>query len=144
METQISGLQAKYKELIDSATSAGVTNLQVREQNNVLYIDGEAPSGQVKDNLWSIYNKIDPDFRAGDLIMNINVSTMVSGATATVNTQSSNLNIRKGPGTDQPIVGKAEHLSTVTLINKTNEQWWLVRTSKGEEGYAYAQYLSVQ
>jgi hypothetical protein len=144
METQTSGLQAKYKELIDSATSAGVTNLQVREQNNVLYIDGEAPSGQVKDNLWSIYNKIDPDFRAGDLIMNINVSTMVSGATATVNTQSSNLNIRKGPGTDQPIVGKAEHLSTVTLINKTNEQWWLVRTSKGEEGYAYAQYLSVQ
>jgi uncharacterized protein YraI len=72
------------------------------------------------------------------------VSTAVAGTTATVNTQSSNLNIRKGPGTDQPIVGKAEHLSTVTLINKTNEQWWLVRTSKGEEGYAYAQYLSVQ
>jgi hypothetical protein len=144
METQNSGLQAKYKELTDAATSAGVKNLQVRQQGNVLYIDGEAPSGQVKDNLWAIYNKIDPDFKAGDLIMNINVSTAVAGTTATVNTQSSNLNIRKGPGTDQPIVGKAEHLSTVTLINKTNEQWWLVRTSKGEEGYAYAQYLSVQ
>lgn len=136
-------LQDKYKELIDSATSAGVTNLQVREQENVLYIDGEAPSGTVKDNLWSIYNKIDPDFRAGDLIMNINVSSMVPGAQAKVNTDSSNLNIRKGPGTDQPIVGKAKHLSTVTLLSKTNDQWWLVRTANGEEGYAYAQYLTV-
>jgi hypothetical protein len=137
-------LQDKYKELIDAANAAGVNNLQVREQDNVLYIDGEAASGQIKDNLWSIYNKIDPDFRAGDVIMNINVSAMAAGAKATVTTQSSNLNIRKGPGTDQPIVGKAEHMSTVTLISKTNDQWWLVRSEKGEEGYAYAQYLSVQ
>jgi len=97
-------LQDKYKELTDAASAAGVTNLQVREQDNVFYIDGEAPSGQVKDNLWSIYNKIDPDYRAGDLIMNINVSSMAAGAKATVTTDSSNLNIRKGPGTDQPIV----------------------------------------
>ena len=135
-------LQDKYKELTDAASAAGVTNLQVREQDNVLYIDGEAPSGQVKDNLWSIYNKIDPDYRAGDLIMNINVSSMAAGAKATVTTDSSNLNIRKGPGTDQPIVGKAAHGSSVTLISKTNDQWWLVRTDAGEEGYAYAQYLS--
>lgn len=136
-------LKDKYKELTDAASAAGVTNLQVREQDNVLYIDGEAPSGQVKDNLWNIYNKIDPDFRAGDLIMNINVSAMAAGAKATVTTETSNLNIRKGPGTDQPIVGKAAHGSTVTLISKTNDQWWLVRTDAGEEGYAYAQYLSV-
>jgi hypothetical protein len=137
-------LQEKYRELIDAAQSAGVNNLQVREQDNVLYIDGEAASGQVKDNLWNVYNKIDPDFRAGDVIMNVNVSGMAPGSKATVSTQSSNLNIRKGPGTDQPIVGKAEHMSTVTLISKTNDQWWLVRTDKGEEGYAYAQYLSAQ
>lgn len=138
------GLQGKYAELINAAKASGVNNLQVREQDNVLYIDGEASSGQVKDNLWNIYNKIDPDFRAGDLIMNINVSAMAAGAKAKVTTQSSNLNIRKGPGTDQPIVGKAEHNSTVTLVSKTNEQWWLVRTDQGEEGYAYAQYLSVE
>lgn len=135
-------LQDKYKELVDAANASGVANLQVREQDNVLYIDGEAPSGQVKDELWNIYNKIDPDFRAGDLVMDINVSTMVAGTKAKVTTDTSNLNIRKGPGTDQPIVGKAAHHSTVTLISKTNEQWWLVKTEKGEEGYAFAQYLS--
>jgi uncharacterized protein YgiM (DUF1202 family) len=137
-------LQEKYKELINAASAAGVQNLQVREQDNVLYIDGEAATGQIKDNLWSIYNKIDPDFRAGDLIMNINVSAMAAGAKAQVTTDSSNLNIRKGPGTDQPIVGKAEHNSFVTLVSKMNDQWWLVRTDQGEEGYAYAQYLTVQ
>lgn len=136
-------LQDKYQELINAAKTAEVNNLQVREQENVLYIDGEAPTGQVKDNLWHIYNQIDPDYRSGDLIMNINVSAMAPGAKATVTTDSSNLNIRKGPGTDQPLVGKAAHGSTVTLVSKTNDQWWLIRTDKGEEGYAYAQYLTV-
>ena len=144
MTQATSGLQGKYAELVNAATASGVTNLQVREQGNVLYIDGEAPNGQVKDSLWNIYNKIDPDFRAGDLIMNVNVSASAAGSQAKVTTDSSNLNIRKGPGTDQPIVGKAAHNSMVTLVSKTNDQWWLVRTDKGEEGYAYAQYLSVQ
>ncbi len=143
MDQSNTGLQAKYQELISAATTSGVQNLQVREQGNVLYIDGQAPSGQAKDNLWSIYNRIDPDFRAGDLIMNVDVAAVATGTRARVATESSNLNIRKGPGTDQPIVGKAAHNAEVTLINKTNDQWWLVRTDSGEEGYAHAQYLKV-
>jgi len=135
-------LQSKYQQLITAAQQSGVTELQVREQNNILYIDGTAPSGAVKDQLWNIYNQIDPDYRSGDLILNIN-SNVSSGAQAKVVTESSNLNIRKGPGTDQPIVGKAAHGETVTVVSKANDQWWLVRTKDGEEGYAYAQYLQV-
>jgi uncharacterized protein YgiM (DUF1202 family) len=134
-------LQEKYKDLIDTAKSGGVNNLQIREQDNVLYIDGEAPTGALKDKLWDVYNKIDPDFRAGDLVMDINVSTMVAGSKAKVTTSQSNLNIRKGPGTDQPVVGKAAHNEMVTLVNKSSELWWLVRTDKGAEGYASAMYL---
>jgi len=137
-------LQDKYKELLDTAKSVGVTGLQAREQDNVLYIDGQAPSGAAKDQLWNVYGRLDPDFRSGDVVMNINVSTMVPGSKALVTTQQSNLNIRKGPGTDQPIVGKAAHHEVVTLVSKTNDQWWLVRTDAGEEGYASAQYLSPQ
>ena len=66
-------LRAKYQQLIDAATKSGVTNLQVREQDNVLYIDGNAPSEEVKKDLWDLYNKIDPDYRAGDLVLNLNV-----------------------------------------------------------------------
>jgi len=134
-------LQEKYKQLIDTATSSGVGNLQVREQDNVLYIDGEAPSGAVKDQLWDIYNTIDPDYRAGDLVMNINVAGIAAGSQLKVATKSSNLNIRKGPGTDQPIVGKAAKDEMVNLLSKTNDQWWLIKNMKGEEGYVYTQYL---
>ena len=61
-------VQDKYAELINAAKQSGVSNLQVREQNNVLYIDGEAPSGQVKDQLWAVYNKLDLDYRSGDVV----------------------------------------------------------------------------
>src|SRR5436189_6073418 len=124
-------LQQKYQELINAAKTSEVHNLQVREQNNVLYIDGEASSGAVKDNLWNVYNKIDPDFRAGDLILNIDASAAV-GTKAKVTTQSSNLNIRKGPGTDQQIVGKAAHNEIVTVVSKANDQWSLIRTDGGK------------
>lgn len=135
-------LQDKYKQLVDTAAASGVADLQVREQDGVLYIDGTAPSGSVKDQLWDIYGKIDPNFLSGDVVMNVNVATAVAGAKAKVTTETSNLNIRKGPGTDQPIVGKAAHNEIVTLVSKANDQWWLIRTDGGKEGYAYAQYLT--
>ncbi len=131
----------KYKALTDAASAAGVTDLQVREQDGVLYIDGTAPSGAVKDQLWQKYGQIDPNFTGGDLIMNIKVGMDAAVTQVKVVTESSNLNIRKGPGTDQPIVGKAAHGETITLVSRSNDQWWLVRTADGEEGYAYAQYL---
>lgn len=134
-------LQQKYQELINAAKTSEVRNLQVREQNNVLYIDGEASSGAVKDNLWNIYNRIDPDFRAGDVVLNVNVKAG-TGSKAKVTTKESNLNIRQGPGTDQPVVGKAAHNEIVTVLNQTNQQWWLIKTDGGAEGYAYSQYLS--
>ena len=139
----MSALQDKYKQLIDAANAAGISNLQVSEQGNVLHISGNAPTGAAKDQLWEIYGKIDPDYRAGDLILDIDVAAS-AGTKAKVTTDSTALNIRKGPGTDQPIVGKAAHGEIVTLQNKTNEQWWLIKTDTGVEGYAYAQYLSPQ
>ena len=139
----MSALQDKYKQLIDAANAAGISNLQVSEKGNVLHISGNAPTGAAKDQLWEIYGKIDPDYRAGDLILDIDVAAS-AGTKAKVTTDSTALNIRKGPGTDQPIVGKAAHGEIVTLQNKTNEQWWLIKTDSGVEGYAYAQYLSPQ
>ena len=67
-------LRTKYLELINAATNSGVTSLQVREDNNVLYIDGHAPTEVVKKNLWEVYNRIDPDYRSGDLILNLSVT----------------------------------------------------------------------
>lgn len=136
-------LQDKYKSLLDTARSEGITDLNVSEQNNVLHVSGTAPNGGAKDKLWDIYKQIDPDYRAGDLQLNVQVAAG-SGSQAKVTTDSTNLNIRKGPGTDQEIVGKAAHGEMVTLLSKANDQWWLIKNQHGDEGYAYAQYLSPQ
>lgn len=135
-------LQDKYKEIVDAATAAGVSNLQVREQEGVLYVDGDA-SGATKQQLWDLYGKIRPDYSSGDLVLNINsVSGVAEGAKLKVTTNRSNLNIRSGAGTEHSIVGKAARAEVVTLIKKENDQWWLVRTDDGEEGYAFTQYLA--
>ena len=67
-------LQEKYAELIQQANSNGVTGLQVAEQNGVLYVTGTAPSATVKDQLWNTYEKLDPDMRSGDVVLNISVA----------------------------------------------------------------------
>jgi len=71
-------LQDKYKKVTDLATTLGVTNLQVREQDNVLYIDGTAKSAAEKEKLWNAYGEIDPDYRSADVVMNIEVEEKVS------------------------------------------------------------------
>ena len=78
------------------------------------------------------------------MVMNIKTAENAAVTQAKVVTESSNLNIRKGPGTDQPIVGKAAKNEVITLVSRANDQWWQVRTKDGEEGYAYAQYLEPQ
>ena len=74
-------LQDKYREMVTTAQSTGVSNLQVREQDKVLYIDGVAPSEEIKQRLWDIYGKIDPDYRSADLVMNIKVRQGAGGGT---------------------------------------------------------------
>ena len=135
-------LQEKYAQLITLANSSGTTGLAVRTQDNILYIDGVVPTGEAKDKLWAMYDTIDPDFRSGDLILNLDVSPAAPSTKLKVTTESSNLNIRKGPGTDQPIIGKAAHHSEVTLLSKYNGEWALVRSEKGEEGYCSLKYLT--
>ena len=137
-------LSEKYNELIQAAKNMYATDLQVREQNNVLYIDGQVANGQQKDQLWDVYNKIDPDYRAGDLVLNIQVALNAQSTQMRVSTKSSNLNIRKGPGTNQEIIGKAAHNSMVTFLSKYNDEWNLIRNENGLEGYCSSEYLTVE
>ena len=64
----------KYQSLIDLANQGGVSNLQVREEGDVLHVTGSAPSEDVKNRIWEEYGRLDPDMRSGDLILNVEVS----------------------------------------------------------------------
>lgn len=66
-------LKDKYSQLITSAKESEVKNLEVREQDNILYIDGTTTE-EVKDRLWQVYNTIDPDYRAGEVVLNLTTS----------------------------------------------------------------------
>lgn len=134
-------LQDKYAELIQSANSLGVSGLSVAEQNGVLHVAGTTKSTADYDTLWALYDKIDPGMNGGDLVLNLDIKAD-AGAQLRVTTDSSNLNIRSTPSTEGAIIGKAAHDEVVTLVEKTDDSWWKVRTADGEEGYAYAQYLS--
>ena len=92
-------LQDKYQPVINLANSKGVTGLQVREQDNVLYIDGTAPSEEVKQQIWDTYGAIDPDYRAGDLVLNIEVDAAAEAQVYTVKSGDSLSKIAKNyPG----------------------------------------------
>jgi len=70
-------LQDKYFRLINCAKASGVNDLSIIEKDNVLYVSGKAQSA-VKDELWAIYDQIDPDMRAGDLVLNIELLQGIS------------------------------------------------------------------
>lgn len=65
-------LKAKYSKVIDLAQQSNVENLSVTEKDNVLYISGTT-SADVKEKIWNLYNQIDPDMRAGDMVLDIKV-----------------------------------------------------------------------
>jgi uncharacterized protein YgiM (DUF1202 family) len=134
-------LQDKYAELLQTATGLGVANLAVAEKDGVLHVSGTANTTADYDALWALYDKIDPNMASGDLMMNIDIKAD-AGAQLKVTTDSTNLNIRSTPSTDGDIIGKAAHDEVVTLVEKTDDSWWKIKTADGEEGYAYAQYLS--
>ena len=44
----------------------------------MLYIDGTAKSAADKEKLWNAYEKLDPEYRSADVVMNIEVEEGVS------------------------------------------------------------------
>jgi len=64
-------LMEKYQSLIDMANQLGLSNLDVVESEGVLKVDGVAGSAEAKQQLWDEYGRLDPDYRSGEVVMNI-------------------------------------------------------------------------
>lgn len=134
-------LQDKYASVVSAAQSAGLSDLSVQEQDGVLYITGKASSSAAKDSVWNALGAIDSSYTATDINIDVQVSGLAAGASLTVATDESNLNIRQEPSTEAAIIGKAAKGETVTLVEQSSDDWWKIKTADGEEGYAYARYL---
>jgi nucleoid-associated protein YgaU len=77
-------LTEKYQSLIDMASQLGISGLSVEEDNGVLKVNGSAGSAETKQQLWDEYARLDPDYRSGDLVLDISAPEGSSGTTYTV------------------------------------------------------------
>lgn len=64
-------LQEKYQPLIDLANQSNISGLNITEGEGFIKIEGSAPSAEVKQRLWDEYGRIDPDYRSGDLVLDV-------------------------------------------------------------------------
>ena len=71
-------LQEKYQTLLELASQNGTT-YELAEGDGVLHVTGIAPDDEAKAALWAEYERIDPEFRAGDLILNVQTSAALAG-----------------------------------------------------------------
>ncbi|HEV7397535.1 MAG TPA: LysM peptidoglycan-binding domain-containing protein [Pyrinomonadaceae bacterium] len=67
-------LADKYQSVVDAANQNGVTDLNVQEQGDVLYITGVVPTDAAKQAIWDARTAMDPDMRESDLVLTIAVS----------------------------------------------------------------------
>ena len=67
-------LQTKYEKLVAAVKQKASGSPVVKEQDGVLYIDATVQSETDKNELWDVYNTIDPDYRTGDVRLNLEVS----------------------------------------------------------------------
>lgn len=70
--------QEKYQSLLELANQNGTT-YELSQNGDTLVVNGTAPSEEAKQQLWDEYNRIDPDYKSGDLILNIQTANAAGG-----------------------------------------------------------------
>ncbi len=125
-------------EIVKNA-NLGIDNLQVSNEMGKVRVSGTVQNGKVvseveellkgQQGVISFENALDIADVSGS-----NIKYMVA-------TNSSNLNVRKGPGIDFDIIGKFPNGTTITLVRRINDTWFIV-ISEQLEGHCHTDYLS--
>ncbi|GAB2697913.1 hypothetical protein GCM10027037_22610 [Mucilaginibacter koreensis] len=121
--------------------AAGVTvqNLRVQGKDGILTIVGTVPDTQTGEKAVSVLQS-QPGITTVVNLLEMEDLT-AKNIKMKIATQESNLNIRKGPGTQFDIVGKAAHGSTVQLIKRMYNNWYYIHTDSGIDGFCAANFL---
>lgn len=69
-------LREKYQSIVNLGNQLGVSNITVEDGDGFIRIHGTSPSEDAKKQLWDEYNRIDPEYRTGDLVLDIDVGGM--------------------------------------------------------------------
>lgn len=88
-------LQTKYQSLLELANANGWQYNLSGGDDGVLHIDATVPDESAKQQMWDKYNEIDPEYRSGDLVLNINVGDGSAAAAANTYTVVAGDNLTK-------------------------------------------------
>src|SRR5512147_635593 len=88
-------VQEKYATLLELANQNGSTYELSEGDNGTLIVTGTAPSAEAKEALWDEYERIDPEFRTGDIILNISIAGDAAGGGMHTYTVESGDNLTK-------------------------------------------------
>lgn len=80
--------QEKYQSLLELANQNGTTYELTEGTDGALIVTGTAPSAEAKQQLWDEYERLDPEFRSGDLILNIGLGDAAGGGGHTYTVES--------------------------------------------------------
>ena len=81
-------VQEKYQSLLELANANGTTYELTEGDNGTLVVTGTSPSAEAKQALWDEYERLDPEFRSGDLILNISTGDAAGGGMHTHTVES--------------------------------------------------------
>lgn len=133
------------------ATNQNGTNIGVSVTDNVATISGVVEDMATKQKIGASVLAVEG---IKSVVNNIKVvkpapvvvAPVVVEKTGQLNvaTRKGKLNIHSKPGVQELVIAVVSHGETLTLVDKTSEQWWLVRTEGGLEGYCNAPYLEEQ
>ena len=131
--------KANYDKIL---LAAGITvrNLACSIDNGVLSVSGTVTDGSIAD---AAINALKTAPGVTGVKNYLEVEDLTSqNIFMKVVTKSSNLNIRKGPGTDFDVIGKAAHDSKVQLVKKMYNGWYYIKSDAGVEGFCSTDFLA--
>jgi uncharacterized protein YgiM (DUF1202 family) len=124
-----------------AAAGVNVSNLKVINENGNLTLTGTVANGEDAEKAVAALKGAAGVASVNNLIEAEDLTD--KNIFMQVTTKSSSLNIRKGPGTDHEIVGKAAHGAKVQLIKRMYNGWYYIKdTADGQEGFCSTDYLS--
>jgi uncharacterized protein YgiM (DUF1202 family) len=131
--------KANYNVIL-TAAGIRIPNLGCSMDKGVLSVTGTVPDAFTADAAVATLKKV-PGVK--DVKNYLEVEDLTSqNIMMKVVTKSSNLNIRKGPGTHYDIIGKAAHASNVQLIKKIYNGWYYIKSANGIYEFCSTDYLA--
>ena len=131
--------KANYVSVL-SAAGINIPNLGCSMEKGVLTVTGTVPDGPTAEAAIAALKKATGVIEIKNFL---EVEDLTSRRIMMrVATKTSNLNIRKGPGTQYDIIGKAAHDSQVQLIKKMYNGWYYIKSADGTEGFCSTDYLA--